>query len=153
MDVSHNTWRQRQNIRHFADDIFKLIFLNENCCILIQISLKFVLRVQINSIPALVQTMAWHQTGDKPLSEPMMAYRSFHSFSIRKRRPLAVVPVVPFSFIVAYLGDMAYGNKMQRIQGRWRSAVSSCEFLSLILSDDISSAKTSTHWSLNKMAD
>ena len=33
---------QTQNGRHFADDIFKFIFLYENCCILIKISLKFV---------------------------------------------------------------------------------------------------------------
>ena len=31
-----------QNSRHFEDDIFKHIFLNEMFCILIQISLKFV---------------------------------------------------------------------------------------------------------------
>ena len=28
----------------------------------------------INNIPALVQIMAQHQTGDKPLSEPMVAW-------------------------------------------------------------------------------
>ena len=42
-----NTLRQRQNGRHFADDTFKSIFLNENVIIAIQISLKFVLRVQL----------------------------------------------------------------------------------------------------------
>ena len=31
-----------QNRRHFADDIFKCIFLNETFCVLIRISLKFV---------------------------------------------------------------------------------------------------------------
>ena len=36
-----------------------------------QISLKFILIGPINN-PALVQIMAWRQTGDKPLSEPMM---------------------------------------------------------------------------------
>ena len=38
----------------------------------IKISLKFVLKVRINNIPALVQIMAWCQPGHKPLSEPMM---------------------------------------------------------------------------------
>ena len=28
----------------------------------------------IDNIPALVQVMAWHQSGDKPLSEPMMFF-------------------------------------------------------------------------------
>ena len=37
-----NTLRPRQNGRHFADDIFKCIFLIENIWIPIKISLKFV---------------------------------------------------------------------------------------------------------------
>ena len=55
-----------------TDDIFKHIFVNENFCILINISLKFVPRVQSNYIPAYVQIMAWRLPGDKPLSEPML---------------------------------------------------------------------------------
>ena len=64
--------RPRRNRRHFTDDIFKCIFLNENVWILIKISLKFVPKGPINNIPALVQIMAWRRPGDKPLSEPMM---------------------------------------------------------------------------------
>ena len=71
-NMSINTLRPRQNGRHFADDIFKRIFLNENILILIQISLKFVPKGSINNIPALVQIMAWRRTGDKQISEPMM---------------------------------------------------------------------------------
>ena len=67
-----NTLRPRQNGRHFADDIFKCISVNENVCILIKISLKFVPKGPINNIQALVQVMAWRRSGDKPLSEPMM---------------------------------------------------------------------------------
>ena len=67
-----NTLRPRQNGHHFADDTFKPIFLNENIRISIKIWLKFVPKVPINNIPALVQIMAWHWPGDKPLSEPMM---------------------------------------------------------------------------------
>ena len=37
-----NTLRSRQNGRHFADDIFKGIFLNENVSIAFKISLKLV---------------------------------------------------------------------------------------------------------------
>ena len=37
-----NSLRPRQNGRHFADDIFKCIFLHENAWISIKISLKFV---------------------------------------------------------------------------------------------------------------
>ena len=64
-----NTLRQKQNGRHFPDDIFKCIFLNEKVRISIMISLRFVSKGRINNIPALVQIMAWRQSGDKPLSE------------------------------------------------------------------------------------
>ena len=72
----HVTWllnslRPRQDRRHFADDVFKCNFVNENVWITITISLKFVPKGPINNIPALVQIMAWRRTGDKPLSEQM----------------------------------------------------------------------------------
>ena len=68
-----NTLRPRKNGRHFPDDIFKCIFFNENVWISIKSSLKFVPKVLVNNIPALVLTMAWRRPGDKPLSEPMLA--------------------------------------------------------------------------------
>ena len=72
VDWTLNTLRPRQNGRHFADDIYKCIFLNEHVWISIKISLKFVPKGPINNIPALVQIMAWRRPGDKPLSEAMM---------------------------------------------------------------------------------
>ena len=51
---------------------FEIHFLEWKCIILIKISLKFVPKGQINDIPLLVQIMASHQPGDKPLPEPMM---------------------------------------------------------------------------------
>ena len=42
-----NTLRPRQNGRHFADDNFKCLFLNENVWNSIKISLKFVRKVQL----------------------------------------------------------------------------------------------------------
>ena len=59
----------RENGRHFTDDIFRCIFVNENFCTLIEISLKFVL---IDNKPVLVRVMAWRRTGDKLLSEPVL---------------------------------------------------------------------------------
>ena len=53
--------------RHFQMDIF----FNENVCISIQISLKFVPKGPTNNVPALIQIMAWCRPGDKSLSEPM----------------------------------------------------------------------------------
>ena len=47
-----------QNSRHFADDIFKCIYVNKKCCITIRISLKFVLTGSIDNDLALVQEMA-----------------------------------------------------------------------------------------------
>ena len=67
-----NTLRPRQNGRHFADDIFKCIFLNENVLIPIKISLKYVPKGPNNNIPALFQIMAWRRLGGKPLSEQYM---------------------------------------------------------------------------------
>ena len=43
-----------QNGRHFADNIFKCIFVNENVRIPIEVSLKFVPKGPINNISALV---------------------------------------------------------------------------------------------------
>ena len=64
--------------QHFLYNIFKCIFWNENAWILIKISLKFVPKDPINNIPALVQRMAWHQSGDKTLSEPMRVSLLMH---------------------------------------------------------------------------
>ena len=58
----------------YADNIFNCIFLNENDRILIQISLKYVSRSLISNKPALVQVMAWPQSGDKPLPGPMLTW-------------------------------------------------------------------------------
>ena len=48
---------------HFADNFFKVTFMDENYYILpvLKISLKFVPGGLINNNPALVQIMAWHQ--------------------------------------------------------------------------------------------
>ena len=72
-----NTLRPRRNRRHFADDIFKCIFLNENEWISLRISLKFVSNVPINDITSSFQIMAWHWPGDKPLW--WLVYRHIHA--------------------------------------------------------------------------
>ena len=69
---SFNSFWPRQHGWHFPDDIFKWIFLNENIWILIKILSNFFHRGPINKTPALIQIMAWHRPGDKPLSEPML---------------------------------------------------------------------------------
>ena len=67
-----NTFRPRQDGRHFAADIYKCIFLNKNTWLSVKIPLKFVPKGPINNIPALVQIMAWRRPGDKPLFELML---------------------------------------------------------------------------------
>ena len=52
-----------QDGRHFADDKFKCIFMNNMFCILTSISLTFVLKGPNGNKSVLVQLMAWRQTG------------------------------------------------------------------------------------------
>ena len=56
-----------------AASIFKCIFINENICNLIKISLKFVPKGSIDNKSAWVQVMAWRRTGGKPLPAPMLS--------------------------------------------------------------------------------
>ena len=62
-----NTLRPRQNGHHFADDIFKYIFLNEDVRISVNISLKFAPMGQIKNISVMVRRL-----GDKPSSEEII---------------------------------------------------------------------------------
>ena len=73
-----NTLRPGQDGRHFANDSFTCIFVNENCCILIEFSLKYVCKGPIDNNQALVKILAWRRSGDKPLSEPMMGKFGAH---------------------------------------------------------------------------
>ena len=54
-------------------DIFKWIFLNENCCIMHEITQKYFCDGRIDNNAALVQIMASRRAGDNSLSELMMA--------------------------------------------------------------------------------
>ena len=91
MLLSLNTLRLNTNGRHFPDDIYRWIFLNENVWISIKISLRFVPWRPINNILALVQIMAWHLPGDKALSEPMVVSLLMH---ICVTRPQWVKPIL-----------------------------------------------------------
>ena len=104
-----NTLRPRQDGRHFPDDIFKCILLNENVWILIKISLKFVPKGPINNIPALVQIMAWRRPGDKPLSEPIMVSLLTHICITQPQWFKIELTCVPYqaisSHIIIFNGD------------------------------------------------
>ena len=73
-----NSLKPRRCRRHFEDDIFKCIFLNEKILIPSKIPLKFIPKGPINNIPALVQIMAWCRPVDKPLCEPIMIISLMH---------------------------------------------------------------------------
>ena len=94
-----NTLRPRQNGRHFPDDMFKCIFLNENVLISIKISLKFVPKGPINNIPALVQIMAWCRPGDKPLSDPMMIILLTHICVTRPQLVNSLGPIDAYASV------------------------------------------------------
>ena len=73
-----NTLRPRQNGSQFTDDVFKRI-LNENVCIALDISMKFVPKIPINTIPAMVQIRAWR----KSLHNVLFRYRSKNTSNLR----------------------------------------------------------------------
>ena len=65
-----NTWFVITHLaRYFADDIFKLIFLNEMVLIVCKSSLR-----AVDNKSELVQILACRQTGDKSLSESMTTW-------------------------------------------------------------------------------
>ena len=115
----YNSSSPGQNGHHFADDIFKYIFMNENVCI--TISLKFVPKRPINNIPELFQIMAWRRIGDKPLSETMLtqftdAYMRHHpgalSLTHLPRDKMAVISQTTFSNTFSWM-------KMYVLQFLW----------------------------------
>ena len=78
------TLRPGQNGCHFADDMFKFIFVYENCCIFIQICIKVVPKVPINiSDDELVldrrQAIIWTNDG-------LFYWKIFASLSLDKLR-------------------------------------------------------------------
>ena len=72
----------------FCRRLFKIIFLYTNCCILIEISLKFVPRCPIDIKPASVQKMAWcwtlQQTTSHYLNHSGLVYIYIYTFSFNE---------------------------------------------------------------------
>ena len=105
-----NTLRLRPDGHHFADDIFTCIFFNENCCIFIKFSLKYVHKGPIDNNRALVQIMAWRRSGDKPLSEPMMISLPTHICVTRPQwvKPLGDFFKMQFYFLKLFVTTVIY---------------------------------------------
>ena len=68
---TYQVWTSNSIYDRIWDDIFKSIF-NESVWISITISLKFIPKGPIDYKSALVQVVAWHRTGEKPLPESML---------------------------------------------------------------------------------
>ena len=96
-----NTLRLRQNGCHSADEIFKRISFNENGWIVNKIALKFVPKGPIDNKSSLVQVMAWHQTGAKPLSEPMVSLLTgaYIHVSLSLNKSKLISPLVPHIWV------------------------------------------------------
>ena len=71
--ISINSSLPGQNVRHFADDILKDIFVNEKLRVVNRISLKFVPKGPIDYKSSIIQVMAWSRPGDnKPFPEAIL---------------------------------------------------------------------------------
>ena len=92
-----------------TDDIVKLIFLYEICWIFIKISLKCVAKSPINSMPALIKIMAWHWTGNKPLSEWIIAYCHHASLGINAAFPLKIWTYAALWYTLQVFNEIAVG--------------------------------------------
>ena len=142
MSWQGNSLRPRQNGRHFPDDIFKWILLNENIWILLKISLKFVPKGRINNILALVQIMAWRRPGDKPLSEPLMVSLPTHICVTRPQwvKGLNIVMTLLAQLIIANCESHAVSFISIR-QGwvLWNWNVILTTFLSLVAAEVVTS--------------
>ena len=97
---------------------FECIFLNENVWISLKVSLKFLPKVWINNIPAMVQIMAWCWPGDKPsVSVPMMAHLLTHICITRpqwgKKWHICSKenPIVKIHIVISYIGKTWYRNR------------------------------------------
>ena len=60
-----------QNSRHFTEDIYRCILVNEKRGIFKAISPGFVPKCVFDNNPALVLIMTWCRVDDKPLSDPI----------------------------------------------------------------------------------
>ena len=80
------------------------IFLNENVWIPLKFSLKFVPKVRINNIPALVQIMAWHRQGNNPLSDLMMVSLPTQICVTRPQR-VNIKSILSLWYFMQYMGQ------------------------------------------------
>ena len=77
--------RLRQDMASISQpNIFGCILFNENCGILIKISLKYVCKGPVYNNPALVQIMGWRRKGDRPFwtNDGLVWWRTYASLGL-----------------------------------------------------------------------
>ena len=80
LETRVNTLRPRRNGQHFADDIFKRNFFNENVWISIKISLKFVPKGPVYNIPAFREWLGAVQATSHCLNQWLIVYRRIYAW-------------------------------------------------------------------------
>ena len=104
---------------NLAEDISKYISFNKNCCILIQILLKFVAESPIDNKSALVQIMAWHWTGAKPLSEPYDGLAYWYTYEVEaKSKSHSYHTLQPYSLAQGQTNDCSRGQSYDCLNTR-----------------------------------
>ena len=112
-------------------DIFQTTFSNAYSCLImyiwIKISLKFVPKVRINNIPALVQIMAWCRIGHKPLSEPMMVNLLAHICVTRPQWVNSQQEHPYFSYYM-YIVDLTGAYDLATFEPKYKTILSTKSF-------------------------
>ena len=142
-----STLRQRQNGRHFADVLFKCVFLKENMCVVIEISLKFIPEGPIDNKSALVQVMAWHLLGAKALSEPILT----HIYDISRQQKVNVTHTLKSrEILIGMLHDVTLSFEViddQKMEHRYKKNHVSFK-VCILPADGLALSFILTHWPL-----
>ena len=96
-----NTLSPRQSNHHFAHDIFKYIFLNEDVWIVIKILLNFVHKGPLINILSLVQVMAWRQTGENHKWNNHTRHCDIFWRRGREQKKIGLLSIILFEFCVS----------------------------------------------------
>ena len=93
-----------------------------------KISLKFAPKGPINNIAAFVQTMAWHRTGNKPLSEPMVVILQITDLDAYLRHPASVSSDFMFNcYLVCFFFIRHGNNRLGTVRHYHENLVQSCD--------------------------
>ena len=109
-------WGSRQKGRHFSDDIFKRIFLNENVRISVEIALNFVPYGPIDYKSALVQIMAWRRIRLQAiiLTYDGLVHWLIHAFLGLNKLSITALASLILLYVVSGQSDVTYDRWAKR---------------------------------------